>query len=65
MIYIYTKFRKDWVRHSKVNRRGYIDTQTAWRSHEVISVNIFIYFLFSDAASNFGYLVPNYRVISV
>jgi hypothetical protein len=27
----YTKFHKDWFRHSKVNRKGYTDTQTAWK----------------------------------
>jgi hypothetical protein len=30
---IHNKFHKDWFRHSKVNRRGFSDTQAAWKSH--------------------------------
>jgi hypothetical protein len=34
IIYVHTKFRYDWFRHSKVNREGFTDTQTALRSHK-------------------------------
>jgi hypothetical protein len=30
MIYIHTKFHKDWFRHSKLDRIRYTDAQTAW-----------------------------------
>jgi hypothetical protein len=30
---IRTKFHKNWFRHSKVNKGGYTNTQTAWRSN--------------------------------
>jgi hypothetical protein len=33
MIYS-NKFHKDWFRHPKINREGFTDTQTAWRSHK-------------------------------
>jgi hypothetical protein len=32
---VHTKYRKDRFRHSKVNRRECIDTQTALRSHKL------------------------------
>jgi hypothetical protein len=31
---VHTKFRKDCFRHSKVNMREFIDTQTALRSYK-------------------------------
>jgi hypothetical protein len=35
MIYVHTKFHKDWFRHSEVKRAGGIkETQKAWRSHK-------------------------------
>jgi hypothetical protein len=38
---IYTKFHKNWFRHSKTNRRG--DSQTS-RQHNLISLLLFIFF---------------------
>jgi hypothetical protein len=33
---MHTKFHKDWVSHSKVDKRGYTDTKTqkTWRTHK-------------------------------
>jgi hypothetical protein len=31
---MHTKFHKDWLRHSQVNRGRGIHRQTAWRSHK-------------------------------
>jgi hypothetical protein len=34
LVATHTKFHKDWFRHSKIDRRGYIDTQRARRLHK-------------------------------
>jgi hypothetical protein len=34
IIYAHTKYHKDWFSQSKVNKRGYTDKQTGWRSHK-------------------------------
>jgi hypothetical protein len=30
IIYVNTKLHKDWFRHSKVDKVGFTDAQTAW-----------------------------------
>lgn len=34
----HTMFHKDWFGHSEINRSGYADTQTSWRSHKPILI---------------------------
>jgi hypothetical protein len=36
VIYVHSKFHKDWFRHSKVHKGGNTDTETGLRSHKTI-----------------------------